>query len=181
MAAAGERPELVIKPKYVVSIVLLRTVFFYIFGAFFLSVAAIGVTSAFGGGDANFVVVISVAAAIWTVLYLVVVFGLVPAMYRASSYRFFADRLEYEAGTVMSIQSRCVIYARVIETGCTKNLLQIPHGMGNIMIKVAAAGASPEAQSTVLLDNLTMTDIEKADENLEKIRELIKLMNRTAR
>jgi hypothetical protein len=45
--------------------------------------------------------------------------------------------------------------------------------MGNIVLKVAAAGTNPGPGNTLLMDNLVITDIEKADDNLEKIRELV--------
>jgi hypothetical protein len=173
MSTSAEKPVLVLKPKFVFSIVLFRTIFFLFFGAAFLSIASIGVISMTGGGDDNFGRVIPVVIAVWTLLYLVYIFGLVPGLYANSSYRFYIDRVEYEAGTVLSMQSRSITYARIIETGCVKGMLQMPRGMGNIIIKVAAAGINPGAQSTVLLDNLTMTDMESADENLGKIRELI--------
>jgi uncharacterized membrane protein YdbT with pleckstrin-like domain len=174
MSTAGEKPELVIKPKYVISIIVMRTIFFLIFGAAFFSIAAMGVTSIAGGGEEKFGIVIPSVVAAWAMLYLIFIFGIVPGRYRMSSYRFYSDRVEFEAGTVFSMQSRSIVYSRIIETACTKNILQIPRGMGNIVIKVAAAGANPGAQNTVLLDNLEMTDIENTDENLEKIREIIK-------
>lgn len=175
MFTSGEKPVLVIKPKYVFSIVVLRSIFFLFFGAAFLSIVSIGVTSMVsGGGDENFGKVIPVVVAVWTLMYLFFIFSLVPGRYAMSSYRFFSDRVEFEAGTVFSMQSRSITYARVIETGCMKQILQISRGMGNIVIKVAAAGVNPDAQNTVLQDNLTMTDIENADENLEKIRMIIK-------
>ena len=126
-----------------------------------------------GGGDDNFGRVIPVVMAMWTLLYIVYIFGMVPGLYANSSYSFYTDRLEYVSGTVFSMQSRSITYARIIETGCVKGMMQMPRGMGNIIIKVAAAGVNPGPQSTVLLDNLAMTDMENADENLGKIRELI--------
>lgn len=175
MSASGEKPVLVIKPKYVFSIIVLRSIFFLFFGAAFLSIASIIVTSiASGGGDEYFGIVIAVVVAVWTLMYLFCIFSLIPGRYAMSSYRFFSDRVEFEAGTLFSMQSRSIAYARIIETGCIKQMFQISRGMGNIVLKVAATGANPDAQGTVLQDNLTMTDIENADENLEKIREILK-------
>jgi membrane protein YdbS with pleckstrin-like domain len=174
MNAAGEKPVFVIKPRYIVSIVFLRSVFFYVFGAIFLSIVSMAFTAAFSGGnDEYFMKVIPLVVAVWTMLYLYFIFGMVPARYTASSYRFYSDRVEFEAGTLFSLTSRSIIYARIIETGCVKQFMQIPRGMGNITLKVAAAGANPGTQTTVLQDNLVMTDIENADASLEKIREII--------
>jgi membrane protein YdbS with pleckstrin-like domain len=174
MTFAGEKPELIIKPKYVISLVFLRTVFFMFFGAVFFSIVSIGVTSAAGGGDSAFFVVIPSVIAVWIMLYLIFMFGIVPGRYAMSSYRFYFDRVEFEAGTFFSMESRSIAYFIIIETGCVKQILQISRGMGNIFLKVAASGANPSAQGTVLQDNLTMTDIEDADANLEKIRKIMK-------
>jgi hypothetical protein len=174
MATAGEKPELTIKPRYVISIIILRTIFFLLFGAAFFGIVSMGVASAAGAGESSFGVVIPAVIAVWTMLYLIFIFGIVPGRYAMSSYRFYSDRVEFEAGTVFSMESRSIVYARIIETGCVKGMLQLPRGMGNIVLKVAAAGGVPGGQNTVLQDNLTMIDIENADENLEKIREIIK-------
>jgi membrane protein YdbS with pleckstrin-like domain len=171
---AGEKPEIVIKPKYVAYMILIRSVFFLFFGAAFLGIASLGVTSAVSGGsEQNFGTVVPAVIAAWTTLYLIFVFGIVPGRYKMSSYRFYTDRVEFEAGTLFSMESRSIVYARIIETGCVKGMLQMPKKMGNIVLKVAAAGANPGAQNTVLQDNLVMTDIENPDENLEKIRGII--------
>lgn len=180
MAAIGENPELVLKPRFVPSIIILRTVIFYIFGAGFLSVAGIGLTVAVqgitggGSGEEDFRVVIPLVLAVWTLLYAYFLFFFVPGRYARSSYSFYADRVEYEAGMGFSLVSRAIVYGRVIETGAAKEVLQLSRGMGNIILKVAAAGSGPGPQNTLLLDNLVMRDLENVGENLEKIREIIK-------
>jgi membrane protein YdbS with pleckstrin-like domain len=173
MNGSKEIPSLLIKPKYVFTIIFFRTVFFLIFGAVFLSIVSIGVTSMAGGGDEQFGTVITAVVSAWAAVYFLVIFVIVPGRYGASSYRFYADRVEFESGTLFSLESRSIIYPRIIETGCVKQIFQIPRGMGNIVLKVAAAGTNPGPGNTLLMDNLVITDIEKADDNLEKIRGLV--------
>ena len=180
MAAIGENPVLVLKPKFVTSIIFLRTAVFYFFGAAFLSVLGIGAAvlvrglAGGGSGEEDFRVVIPAVIAVWTLLYLYFLLSFAPRRYAYSSYKFYPDRVECEAGMGWSLVSRAVVYARLIETGAAKEVLQLSRGMGNIVLKVAAAGANPGPQSTVLLDNLVLRDIENIEENLEKVREIIK-------
>jgi hypothetical protein len=105
---------------------------------------------------------------IWFVLYMLFLLVFVPRRYLISSYRFYNDRVDYEAVTAFSMVGRSIDYARIIETGCVKGVMQFKRGMGNIILKVAAAGSNPGAQNMVLLDNLVLADIENIDENLEK-------------
>jgi hypothetical protein len=170
--AGGEKPDLVLKPKYVFSMILGRSVFFYFFGAAILSILGVGAAS-LAGGDSHYPPIAIGINSVWLVLYLFLAGPFTSGRYAMSSYRFYPDRVEYDAVKILTMENRSVVYDRVVETGRTKGFLQAGRGMGNIVLKVAATAMATGPQGTILQDNLVLSDIENVDENLEKVRRII--------
>lgn len=172
---ANDRPVLELKPKYVFTVILVRAIFFLFFGAAFLSIAGLGVTSGLTGGspDQYMPAVLMGINTVWGIIFIIFVGPFTSTLYNGASYRFFSDRLEYDAPGIMGMVSRSVTYDRIVETGRTKSALQMSANIGSIVLKVPAAAGGSQ-QGTVLLDNLVLVDVPDVDAALEKLRATIK-------